>query len=93
MGSKINVGANPLIDAYLLSLIFVDNNYTHTHIYVNTCRTIKRHFHIERVSVAGATVRSLAHAVEVDYFNLWIPLDLLICVGLNDFIKERSALK
>ena len=49
-------------------------------------------FHIERVSVAGATVRSLAHAVEVDYFNLGIPLDLLICVGLNDVIKGRSAL-
>ena len=55
MGSKINVGANPLIDAYLLSLIFVDNNYTHTHIYVNTCRTIKRHFHICRAGIGGGS--------------------------------------
>ena len=48
-------------------------------------------FHIERVSVAGARVRDLGHALSVGYFGLGIPVDILIICGLNDVDQGRSA--
>ena len=50
-------------------------------------------FHIERISVAGATVRNIAHAIDVAYFNLGKPIDLLICAGINDIIRGHSAIE
>ena len=38
------------------------------------------------------SVRTLSHAIEVDYFNLGVPLDLFVCVGLNDVMQGRSPL-
>ena len=50
-------------------------------------------FHIERISVAGATISNIAHAIDVAYFNLGKPIDLLICAGINDIIRGRSAIE
>ena len=44
-------------------------------------------------AVAGAMVRTLSRAIEVDYFNLGVPLDLFVCVGLNDVMRGRSPLE
>lgn len=48
-------------------------------------------FHIERVSVAGARVKDLGHAVAAAYFGLGIPVDLLVICGLNDINQGKSA--
>ena len=47
--------------------------------------------HVERVAVAGATVKGVAHAISANYFSLGEPVDLLLCAGINDIIKGRSA--
>ena len=47
--------------------------------------------HVERVSVAGATVQILGHAIANNYFKLGIPIDLLVCCGLNNISQGRSA--
>ena len=43
--------------------------------------------------MAGATISNIAHAIDVAYFNLGKPIDLLICVGINDIICGRSAIE
>ena len=48
-------------------------------------------FHVERVAVAGATVRGVAHAIAINYFNLGVPIDVLLCAGINDIISGSSA--
>ena len=50
-------------------------------------------FHNERIFVTGATVSNIAHAINVAYFNLGKPIDLLICAGINDIIHGRSAIE
>ena len=41
--------------------------------------------------MAGATISNIAHAIDVAYFNLGKPIDLLICAGSNEIIRGHSA--
>ena len=54
-------------------------------------RNLSDPFHIERILVSGATVRGVGHAIVVAYFDLGIPIDILLCTGLNDVMAGTSA--
>ena len=54
-------------------------------------RNLSDPFHIERILVSGATVRGVGHAIVVAYFDLGIPIDILLCNGLNDVMAGTSA--
>ena len=49
--------------------------------------------HVERVSVCGATIKEIGHAICYNYFDLGAPVDILLIAGLNDVAAGRSAIE
>ena len=48
---------------------------------------------MERVSVYGATIKEIGHAISFHYFDLGAPVDILLVAGLNDVAAGRSAIE
>ena len=44
-------------------------------------------FHVDWVTIPGATISDLLHAWQADYHREWRPMRVLLVAGLNDFIK------
>ena len=44
-------------------------------------------FHMDLVTMPGATISDLLHAWQADYHREWRPMRVLLVAGLNDFIK------
>ena len=47
--------------------------------------------HIDIISIPGATIKQLHHALEVKYGKADIPLDNLVVAGLNDILRGHSV--
>ena len=48
-------------------------------------------FHIEMVTIPGARISDLKQAVWAEYSNVTKPLDILLCAGLNDLLRNYTA--
>lgn len=47
--------------------------------------------HVEQETIQGAGIRDLVHAYKVGYGNLYKPVDVLLCAGLEDVANERTT--
>ena len=43
-------------------------------------------FHLDTISIPGASLLTLHHAWESEYKNVYRPMDVLVCAGLNDVL-------
>ena len=48
-------------------------------------------FHIDYISIPGATIRELHHAFRAEYGNTHRPVDVILCSGLNDVINGSTS--